>query len=80
MKHKFDFLLLEFKDIYYVLNKMWEEENLKVVNSMLIKLIKEIVITAHLNNKIFYNTENKLEENIELSISREEKTVFQQLL
>lgn len=70
MKHKFDFLLLEFKDIYYVLNKMWGEENLKVVNSMLIKLIKEIVITAHLNNKIFYNTENKLEENIELLYNR----------
>ena len=66
MKYKFDFLLLEFKDIYYILNKIWKEEDIKVVNSMLIKLIKEVIITAHLNNEIFYNTENKLEENIEI--------------
>ena len=50
MKYKFDFLLLEFKDIYYILNKIWKEEDIKVVNSMLIKLIKEVIITAHLNN------------------------------
>lgn len=66
MKYKFDFLLLEFRDIYYILNKIWKEEDVKVVNSMLIKLIKEIIITAHLNNEIFYNTENTLEENIEI--------------
>ena len=39
MKYNFDFLLLEFKDIYYILNKIWEEENLKVVNLNLIKFI-----------------------------------------
>ena len=66
MKYKFDFLLLEFKDIHYILNKIWEEEDMKVVNSTLIKLIKEIIITAHLNNKIFYNTENTLEKNLEV--------------
>lgn len=66
MKYRFDFLLLEFKDIYYIINKIWEEEDLRVVNSRLIKLIKEIVITAHLNNKIFYNTENTVEDNMEL--------------
>ena len=66
MEYNFDFLLLEFKDIYYILNKIWEEENLKVVNLNLIKFIKEAIITAHLNNKIFYNTENNLEENMEL--------------
>lgn len=66
MKYKFDFLLLEFKDIYYILNKIWEEEDLKVVNSRLIKLTKEIVITAHLNNNIFYNTENAVKNNIEI--------------
>lgn len=66
MKYKFDFLLLEFRDIYYLLNKIWKEEDVRVVNSMLIKLIKEVIITAHLNNKIFYNTENTIEENIDL--------------
>lgn len=66
MKYSFDFLLLEFKDIYYILNKIWEEEDLKIINLRLIKLIKEIIITAHLNNKIFYNSENSLGENIEL--------------
>ncbi len=66
MKYKFDFLLLEFKDIYYILNRTWEEEDLRVINLKLIKLIKEIIITAHLNNKIFYNTENTLEENMEI--------------
>ena len=66
MKYKFDFLLLEFRDIYYLLNKIWKEKDARVVNSMLIKLIKEVIITAHLNNKIFYNTENTIEENIDL--------------
>ncbi len=66
MKYKFDFLLLEFRDIYYILNKIWKEEDVRVVNTMLIKLIKEVIITAHLNNKIFYNTENSLEENIDI--------------
>lgn len=66
MKYKFDFLLLEFKDIYYILNKIWEEEDLNIINLRLIKLIKEIIITAHLNNKIFYDSDNSLEENIEL--------------
>ncbi|MBE6052380.1 MAG: sel1 repeat family protein [Clostridium sartagoforme] len=66
MKYKFDFLLLEFKDIHYILNKIWEEKDMKVVNSSLIKLIREIIITAHLNNKIFYNTENTIEENLEV--------------
>ena len=66
MKYRFDFLLLEFKDIYYILNKIWEEEDLKIINLKLIKFINEIIITAHLNNKIFYNSENTLVENIEL--------------
>ncbi|MDV4150684.1 tetratricopeptide repeat protein [Clostridium sp. AL.422] len=70
MGDKFNFLLLEFKDIYYILSKIWEEEDLKVVSSKIIKLIKEIIITAHLNNKIFYNTENSLEENIEVLSDR----------
>lgn len=66
MKYNFDFLLLEFKDIYYILNRIWEEEDLKVINLCLIKFIKEVIITAHLNNKIFYNTENTLEDNMEI--------------
>lgn len=66
MKYRFDFLLLEFKDIYYILNKIWDEADLKIINLRLIKLIKEIIITAHLNNKIFYNSDNPLDENIEL--------------
>lgn len=66
MKYKFDFLLLEFRDIYYLLNKIWKEEDVRVINSMLIKLIKEVIITAHLKNNIFYNTENTIEENIDL--------------
>ncbi len=66
MKYKFDFLLLEFRDIYYIVNKIWKEKDVRVVNSILIKLIKEIIITAHLNNNIFYNTENTVEENIDL--------------
>ena len=32
MKYKFDFLLLEFKDIYYILNKIWKEEKFPTDN------------------------------------------------
>ena len=66
MKYKCDFWLLEFRDIYYLLNKIWKEKDARVVNSMLIKLIKEVIITAHLKNNIFYNTENTIGENIDL--------------
>jgi uncharacterized protein len=66
MKLKFDFsfLLLEFKDLYYILNKINEETNLEDICLKLIKTIKEIIITIHLNNKLFYNSENSLVENI----------------
>lgn len=65
LKFDFNFLLLEFRDLYYILNKISEEEDLKIVCSRLIKIIKQIVITIHLNNKLFYNCENSLVENIE---------------
>lgn len=65
LKFDFNFLLLEFRDLYYILNKMSEENDFKVVCSRLIKIIKQIVITIHLNNKLFYNSEKSLVENIE---------------
>ena len=66
MNYKFDFLLLEFKDIYYILDKIWNEKNLNLLSTMLIKTIKEIIITAHLKNNIYYNSENVIEDNIEI--------------
>ncbi|VYU67695.1 sel1 repeat family protein [Clostridium tertium] len=66
MKYSYDFLLLEFKDVYYIINKVFEEEEIRAVNSNLVKFIKEIIIKAHLNNKIFYNSENSFSKNLEI--------------
>lgn len=65
LKFDFNFLLLEFRDLYYILEKIRKETDLKVICSRLIKVFKEIIITIHLNNKLFYNSENSLVENIE---------------
>lgn len=70
MKYSYDFLLLEFKDVYYIVNKVFEEEEIRIVNSNLIKFIKEIIIKAHLNNKIFYNSENSFSKNLEILYKR----------
>ena len=70
MKHKFNFLLLEFKDIFYIINKIWEEKDINIVNLKLIKLIKEIIIKAHLNNDIFYNPEKSLIQNMDVLYKR----------
>ncbi|MCR1950592.1 sel1 repeat family protein [Clostridium sp. DSM 100503] len=65
LKFDFNFLLLEFRDLYYILNKIGEEKDYKIVCSKLVKIINQIIITIHLNNKLFYNSENSLVENIE---------------
>lgn len=65
LKFDFNFLLLEFRDLYYILNKIGEEKDFKIICSRLEKVIKQIIITIHLNNKLFYNSENSLVENIE---------------
>ena len=70
MKYKFDFLLLEFKNIYYGINKIFNEENLEIVSSTLNKLIKEIIIIAHLNNNLFYNPDNDLKANIDILFNK----------
>lgn len=66
MKDKFNFLLVEFGDILYIINKIWEEKDINIIASKFLKLIKEIIIKAHLKNNIFYNPDNTLIQNIDV--------------
>lgn len=66
MKKKFDFLLVEFEDILYIINKIWKEKDIKIVARKLLKLINEVIIKAHLKNNILYNPENNLIESIDV--------------
>lgn len=71
LKFDFNFLLLEFRDLYYVLNRLDEESDLKIICSTLIKIMKEIAIKMHLGKGLFYDDGNSLIENIE-SLSKED--------
>lgn len=66
----FNFLLVEFKDIYDSIKCMEKEEKLNRC-SRLINIINEIIISIHLNNKLFYNAENSLIENVEYLTKKE---------
>lgn len=66
MKERFNFLLVEFEDILYIINKIWAEKDIKIVARKLLKLINEVIIKAHLKNNIFYNPENTLIESIDV--------------
>lgn len=67
----FDFLQLEFKDLYYAISNLHKEDRIELITKKMLKIIQEIIIIIHLKNNLFYNSENTLIKNIEY-LSRKE--------
>jgi len=69
--YNFNFLLLEFKNLHYGISSINKETDIEKVIEQLIKLIKEVIITAHSKKNIFYNSEEELIKNIEYLARKE---------
>ena len=67
----FDFLQLEFKDLYYAISNLHKEDRIELITKKMLKIIQEIIIIIHLKNNLFYNSENTLIKI--LSIFQEKK-------
>ncbi|GAB6168358.1 hypothetical protein JCM1393_08180 [Clostridium carnis] len=67
----YDFLLLEFKDLHHSIKSLEDEDEPKAICSKIIKILQHIIITIHLYNRIFYNSENSLIENIRYLSSKD---------